>query len=145
MRTYQRIIPAVALASAVIFSGCSSKTRASITTDVKNVGTEVSNAAAKVKDNTVEVAARNVATQQGEEQFKNAGHELNGPLTCEAKIADSAKKVDVTCSGTTKSGGVAVLNGTTDEVPGASVNALTGRFVGTVDGTSVFTTDRLGG
>ena len=42
-------------------------------------------------------------------------------------------------------GGAAVLTGTTNELPGASVVSLNGQFTGTVDGATVFTTQRLGG
>jgi hypothetical protein len=91
------------------------------------------------------VLARNIATQQGEEQFKNAGNELDGPLTCDAKVQDGVDKIDISCSGKTKSGGAATLTGTTNELPGASVVALDGQFTGAVDGTTVFTTEHLGG
>ena len=102
-------------------------------------------AAGSAVDSAAEVLARNVATRQGEEQFKGAGQELSGPLSCEAKVHDGVAKVDITCAGTTKAGGAASLTGITDEIPGASAVALTGSFVGTVDGKQVFTTQRLGG
>ena len=60
-------------------------------------------------------------------------------------MQDGVKKVAITCAGRTKSGGVAALTGTTDEIPGASVVSLTGQFAGTVDGKQVFATQRLGG
>ena len=42
-------------------------------------------------------------------------------------------------------GEAAALTGTTAEIPGASVVELEGEFTGTVNGTQVFTTQRLGG
>jgi len=98
-----------------------------------------------VANNAAEALARNIATQQGEEQFKNAGHELDGPLTCDAAVKEDVSKIDINCTGTTKDGGAAALTGSTNEIPGASVVSLDGDFTGTVDGTSVFTTQSLGG
>ena len=132
------------MVAALAGSGCSSKTRSSLSSDARNVGTEVANAAASAKNNAAETLARNVATQQGEQQFKSAGQELAGPLTCEAKIQDGISKVVINCTGKTKAGGAAVLSGTTSEIPGASVVALNGEFIGSVDGAQVFTTQRLG-
>jgi Tfp pilus assembly protein PilV len=54
-------------------------------------------------------------------------------------------KIDISCTGTTKAGGAAALTGTTNELPGASVVSLNGQFAGTVDGSTVFSTQRLGG
>jgi len=140
-----RIAYGAVLALALLSTGCSSKTRESIATDLQTAATNVANAADKATDDVAEALARNIATQQGEEQFKNAGHELDGPLTCNAAVEDGIAKIDVNCTGTTKSGQAAVLTGTTNEVPGASVVSLDGDFTGTVDGTEVFTTQRLGG
>lgn len=124
----------VVAASLAIAAGCSENTRDSVKTDVQSA----TNAAA-------ESVARNVATQQGEEQFKNAQHELAGPLVCKATVQTNAAKIDVTCSGTTKAGKAASLKGTTNELPGSSVVSLNGSFVGSVDGAEVFNTERLGG
>lgn len=137
--------PLIVTASLLAFTGCSSNTKASVSSDVRNAGTDIANGVGNVADNAAETAARNIATQQGEEQFKNAKQELNGPLTCTAKVKSGVSKIDVNCTGTTKQGGVAVLSGVTDEVPGASATQLTGQFVAKVDGKEVFTTKRLGG
>jgi hypothetical protein len=129
-----RIVQAVAIAAFLAAAGCSANTRSSAKSDVENA----TNAAA-------ETVARNVATQQGEEQFKNAQHELTGPLKCTAKVQANAAKIDIACSGATKDGKAASLSGTTSELPGASVVSLNGTFVGSVDGAEVFNTQRLGG
>lgn len=134
-----------AAAGLMLVSGCSSDTKASISSDARNVGTDIANAAGDVKDNAAEVLARNIATQQGEEQFKNAGSELDGPLECTATTDSGASKIDISCTGTAKSGGKAELTGTTSEIPGASATQLEGQFVGMVDGKQVFSTDKLGG
>ncbi len=135
----------VMVAGALVFAGCTSDTRASLTTDLQTAASEVGNAAGQVTDAAAETLARNIATQQGEEQFKNAGQELDGPLVCEAKVEDGVAKIDINCTGKTKAGGAATLTGATNELPGASVVSLNGQFTAMVDGTTVFTTQRLGG
>ena len=131
---HSRLVRSIVVAASLTAAGCSANTRASVKSDVQNA----TNAAA-------ESVARNVATQQGEEQFKNAQHELAGPLICKATVQKNAAKIDVTCSGTTKVGKAATLRGTTNELPGSSVVSLNGSFVGSVDGVEVFNTERLGG
>ena len=133
------------LVAALAVTGCSKDTRNSVTSDLRSAATAVGDAAGDATNAAAEAAVRNIATQQGEEQFKNAGKELDGPLNCTAKIEDGAAKVDVDCTGTVKAGGAAKLTGTTSELPGASVVELKGSFVGTVDGNQVFTTESLGG
>jgi hypothetical protein len=133
-----RIAHGLIIAAALAVAGCSSDTRASLGTDIGNAVGQATNA-------TAELLARNIATQQGEEQFKNAGQELAGPLACEAKVQDGVAKIDINCTGTTKAGGAAALTGATSEIPGASVISLNGDFTATVDGAMVFTTQRLGG
>src|SRR3954447_12995733 len=140
-----RIACGVVLATAVLGTGCSSKTRESIATDLQTAATNLSNGAENVTNDVAEALGRNIATQQGEEQFKNSGHELDGPLTCQATVKTDASNMDINCTGTTKSGEAAVLSGTTDELPGASVVSLSGNFTGTVAGAQVFTTQQLGG
>ena len=126
-------------------AGCSSDSRQSIKTDVQSAISTVGNAAGNAVDSAAEVAVRNIATQQGEEQFKNVKQTLSGPLTCTAKVASGVSKIDVSCTGQTATGGAATLQGTTDEIPGASVVSLKGQFVGSIDGKQVFSVDHLGG
>jgi len=140
-----RIIATAVLAGALAVSSCSSETQSSIETDVRSAASDVAEAADEAANDAAEALARNIATQQGEEQFKNAGHELDGPLTCEATITDGLSEIAISCTGTTQAGGAAALTGTTDEIPGASVVELEGQFSGTVDGTEVFNTTSLGG
>lgn len=140
-----RIAHGVMVAAALTIAGCNSDDRASIATDLQTAATNIAAAAGDVANNAAEALARNIATQQGEEQFKNAGQELDGPLTCTAKVEAGVAKIDINCTGKTKAGGAATLTGSTNEIPGASVVSLDGQFTGAVDGTSVFTTQRLGG
>jgi hypothetical protein len=107
----------------------------------------VGDAADEAGDDAAELAARNIATQQGEEQFSAAGQPLDDSgLTCEATVGgEGVDGVSIDCAGTTAAGGAATLTGATTEVPGASVTSLEGDFVGTVDGAEVFTTQTLGG
>ncbi len=139
------IVRLAVAASTLAVVGCSSEARSSISSDVQTAATDVGNAVEDGTTAAAEAVARNLATQQGEEQFTNAGHELSGPLTCTATVNDGVAKIDINCTGTTKAGGAAVLTGATSEIPGASVVSLDGSFIGTVDGTEVFTTQRLGG
>jgi hypothetical protein len=136
---------AVVAALALTVTACSSETRSSIATDLQTAASDVGEAIDETTRDAAEALARNVAKEQGEEQFNNAGHELATDLTCEATIADGVSQIDVKCTGTTTAGGAAELTGTTNEIPGASVVTLDGQFVGTVDGQEVFTTQRLGG
>ena len=140
-----RLLHVAILAAALAITSCSSDTKASVETDLRSAATDIANAAGDATNAAAEALARNIATQQGEEQFKNAGQELDGPLTCDAKVQDGVAKIDISCTGKTKAGGAATLTGATNELPGASVVSLNGDFTGVVDGTTVFTTQRLGG
>lgn len=145
--TTRHITRALLVAAVAAFgvAGCSSDTNESIATDLQTAVTAVGDAAGDVTDDAAEVLARNIATQQGEEQFNNAGHTLDGPLTCTSSVTDGADSIAIECTGTTQAGGAAVLTGATSEIPGASVVSLEGEFTGTVDGQEVFTTEDLGG
>ena len=107
---------------------------------------EVDEAVDEAATDAAELVVRNLAAEQGEQQFEDAGFPLDGQgLACEATVGDGLDSVEVTCTGTTEDGGSAQMTGTTDELPGASVTELEGRFTGTVDGTEAFSTDTLGG
>ena len=140
-----RLAHAAAVAAVLMIAGCSEDTQDAVESDLESAVTEVGDAVGEAADDAGEALARNIATQQGEEQFNNAGHELDGPLTCEATVQDGVAQIDISCTGTTQDGGAAALTGTTNEIPGASVVTLDGEFTGTVDGEEVFTTERLGG
>lgn len=143
--THRRISTILLAAAALAFAGCSDDTQDSIGSDLQNVATDVGEVVDEAGNDAAEALARNIATQQGEEQFTNAGHALDGPLECTAAIADGVSQIDIDCTGVTQEGGAAVLTGSTSEIPGASVVSLEGDFVGTVDGAEVFSTGQLGG
>jgi len=140
-----RLAHAAVVAAMLTIASCSEDTQDAVESDLQTAATEVGDALGEAANDAAEVLARNIATQQGEEQFTNAGHALAGPLTCEATVQDGVAELDISCTGTTQAGGAAALTGTTNEIPGASVVALAGDFTGTVDGEEVFTTERLGG
>ncbi len=120
----------------------------SLVQDVQDAAnTVVSNAeqaAGDAVNAAAETAVRNVAAQAGRAEFSDAGHPIEGDLTCEATVAGNASQVDVTCNGTTEAGGTALLTGQTSELPGAGVTDIAGTFTGTVNGEEVFTADALG-
>lgn len=113
---------------------------------VQTAVSAVEEAVGEAASDAAELAVRNIATQQGEEQFTDAGHALDDAgLDCTATADDGLASVSVTCTGTTEDGGQAELIGSTGELPGASVTELEGQFTGTVDGEEVFSADALGG
>jgi len=140
-----RLVYGAAVAVVLTFAACSEDTQDAVESDLESAATEVGDAVGDAANDAAEALARNIATQQGEEQFNNAGHELAGPLTCEATVEDGVANIAISCTGTTQAGGAAALTGTTNEIPGASVVTLDGDFTGTVDGEEVFSTERLGG
>jgi len=157
MHRHRTLVAAVAVIAALGVSACSDEeqddladTADSVADDVadaaESAATAVGEAVDETGDDAAELAARNIATQQGEEQFSAAGHELDDSgLSCEATVEDGVDGVAIDCTGTTADGGAAALTGSTTEIPGASVTSLEGNFSGTVDGTEVFTTQTLGG
>jgi len=110
-----------------------------------DVAEEVSTAVDEGSNDAIEAAARNIASAQGEDEFSAADIEIEGDLTCEANADDEADAVDISCTGTSTDGQDLALDGTTDEIPGASVTELEGTFTGTADGEEVFSVDTLGG
>lgn len=151
---FTRVLLVAPLAVAVL--ACSEEDRESIVTDVENAADDVEeearSAASEAEDaageagrDAAELVARNVATEQGEEEFANAEQPLDGKLSCEATANDAMDAVEVSCTGTTQDGEDATMEGTTSELPGASASELEGTFTGTVAGEQVFEVDTLGG
>lgn len=130
--------------SVLLAAGCSDDTADSIEDDVETVVTEAADAVDDLSEDAVELATRNFVSEQAEEEFDDAGHPIDGELTCTADAASDLTAVEVACSGTTVDGASAELLGTTSELPGVSITELEGDFVGTVDGDEVLQTDRLG-
>lgn len=137
LRTSFLLAPALAL---TLLAACSDDDDG-----LDEAASDVSEAVDSGTDDAVEVAARNIASAQGEDEFAAAGVDVEGDLSCEATVADEADAVEISCTGTGTDGEALKLAGTTDEVPGASVTELEGTFVGTADDEEVFTVDTLGG
>ncbi len=146
----------VAPLAVAAFASCSDEDRESILTQVDDAAdevedagrsavTEVGEAADDVGRNAAELAARNLAARQGKEEFANADRPLDGRLRCEATASDELDAVEISCTGTTEDGEDATMEGTTSELPGASVTELEGTFTGTVAGEQVFEVETLGG
>jgi hypothetical protein len=113
--------------------------------NAEDMVTEVSEAAGNVADNAVEVAARNLASAQGEDEFAANGIDVEGDLTCEATSNGDKTAIEVSCTGTATDGSSLSLEGVTSEMPGASLTELEGEFTGSADGEEVFSVDTLGG
>lgn len=137
-----------ALISAIVLLGaaaCSDDTQESVEEDVRTAITDAVEVIDEASEDAVELAARNFASVQAGQEFEAAGYAIDGDLTCEADATSDLTAVEISCTGTTVDGGEASMSGTTSEFPGLSFNELDGDFVGTVDGTEVFSTERLGG
>ncbi len=104
-----------------------------------------SSAVGDIADGAVELAARNLASAQGEDEFSAAGFEVDGDLRCEAEATGDRSAIQISCTGTSTDGSALVLEGTTSEMPGASLTELEGAFTGTADGNEVFVVETLGG
>jgi hypothetical protein len=138
MRSFRPQLLLGAVLSLALLGACSSD-------DVDDAAESVSTAVDEASNDAVETAARNIASAQGEDEFSAANIDIDGDLTCEANADDAAEAVDISCTGTSADGQALTLEGTTDEIPGASVTELEGSFVGTADGQEVFSVDTLGG
>ncbi len=141
-RTASAVAAIVLVVSA---AACDDDTQESVEEEVESAVTEVVDAVDEVSEDAVELAVRNFANQQGGQEFEDAGHPIDGDLDCEADATNDLTAVDISCTGTTVDGGEASLSGTTSELPGMSFDELDGDFTGSVDGTEVFSTERLGG
>ncbi|TVR22664.1 MAG: hypothetical protein EA389_13240 [Ilumatobacter sp.] len=135
------LIGALALAT---ITACSDEARDAIGDDVETAITEVSVFIDDAARDAAELAARNFAALQAEQEFEKVGHQVTGDLICEADATDSLTSIEITCEGETEDGSAARMHGTTDEFPGASFNELQGQFIGEIDGTEVFRVATLG-
>jgi hypothetical protein len=138
-RVHLLLAPALSLA---LLGACSSDDDGEGADDVAE---DVGDAVDEASSDAVEATARNIASAQGEDEFSAADIDIEGDLTCEATADEAADAVEISCSGTSTDGQDLALEGTTDEIPGASVTELEGSFVGTADGEQVFSVDTLGG
>lgn len=140
----KRSLVVVAIAAAALAGACSEESRDALEDDVRSAVSDAVDVASEAGRDAIEAAARNFAAVQGRQAFERAGYELDGELDCTADVTDGFDQVDVSCTGTTTDGTAVEVQGTTNEIPGLSINELDGEFVGTVDGEEVFSTGRLG-
>lgn len=105
---------------------------------------DVAEAIEEVGEDAVELAVRNLARMQAQDEFADAGHPIDGELSCTADASEALDAVEIGCVGETEAGQSASMTGTTTELPGESLTELEGEFVGLVDDQEVFRTDALG-
>jgi hypothetical protein len=111
----------------------------------EDIRSDVSDAIDEGTQDAVELAARNLAARQGADEFDSNGIDVDGDLDCEATAAGDNTNLEVMCTGTSTEGQDLAIEGTTTEMPGASLTELEGTFTGTADGEEVFSVDTLGG
>lgn len=112
--------------------------------EISDIGGNVADAIEEFGEDSVELAARNLASIHGTDEFADTGYSIDGDLECTADATEDLTAVDISCGGATEDGSVAALTGTTTELPGASLTELEGTFVGLIAGDEVFRTDALG-
>jgi hypothetical protein len=93
-------------------------------------------------EDTVELAARNMAREGGEQEFRNEGIEVSGDLDCSATSDAGAQSVSVDCTGTSVDGQDLTLEGELAVADGEIVDSS--GFVGTADGDRVFEVSCVG-
>jgi hypothetical protein len=96
----------------------------------------------EVVNDTVELAARNVAAEGGEQKFRNEGIDVSGGLDCSATSDAGAQTVSVDCTGSSTDGQSLTLVGELTAADGEIVDSS--GFIGTADGEEVFNVDCVG-
>ena len=96
----------------------------------------------EVVNDTVELAARNVAAEGGEQKFSDEGIDVSGGLDCSATSDAGAQTVSVDCTGSSADGQSLTLVGELTVADGEIVDSS--GFIGTADGEEVFNVDCVG-
>jgi hypothetical protein len=96
----------------------------------------------EIVDDTVEVAARNVASEGGKLEFAKSDIDVDGDLDCTATAESGAQTLAVTCTGTSTEGQSLTLDGQLTVADGEIVDSS--GFVGKADGEEVFNVDCVG-
>jgi hypothetical protein len=110
--------------TAVIATGCSKEQRQELVND------------------TVEVAARNIAKEGGEERFADEGIQVADGLECSSTSDVDAGTVSVDCTGSSTDGAALTLTGQLSVADGEIVDSS--GFIGEADGKEVFSEDCVG-
>ena len=110
--------------TAVIATGCSKEQRQELVND------------------TVEVAARNIAKEGGEERFADGGIKVADGLDCSSTSDVDAGTVSVDCTGSSTDGAALTLTGQLSVADGEIVDSS--GFIGEADGKEVFSEDCVG-
>ena len=95
-------------------------------------------------DEGAEAVVRNAVAAAGEAAFENEGYEVDGTLDCEATSAGGAERIQVSCTGTSAAGEELAIDGEARTGAAEGDDNISGSFVGTADGTEVFSEDCLG-
>ena len=96
----------------------------------------------EVVNDTVELAARNVAAEGGEQKFREEGIDVSGGLDCSATSDAGAQTVSVDCTGSSTDGQALTLVGELTVADGEIVDSS--GFIGTADDDEVFNVDCVG-
>jgi hypothetical protein len=96
----------------------------------------------EIVDDTVEVAARNVASEGGALEFQKSDIDVDGDLDCTANAESGAQTLAVTCTGTSTDGQSLTMDGQLTIADGEIVDSS--GFVGKADGDEVFNVDCVG-
>ena len=96
----------------------------------------------EIVDDTVEVAARNVASEGGALEFQKSDIDVDGDLDCTANAETGAQTLAVTCTGTSTDGQSLTMDSQLTIADGEIVDSS--GFVGKADGDEVFNVDCVG-
>lgn len=96
----------------------------------------------EIVDDTVEVAARNVASEGGALEFAKSDIDVDGDLACNANAEGGAQSLAVTCTGTSTEGQSLTMDGQLTVADGEIVDSSA--FVGKADGDEIFNVDCVG-
>ena len=96
----------------------------------------------EIVDDTVEVAARNVASEGGALEFQKSDIDVDGDLDCTANAESGAQTLAVTCTGTSTEGQSLTMDGQLTVADGEIVDSS--GCVGKADGDEVFNVDCVG-
>jgi hypothetical protein len=96
----------------------------------------------EIVDDTVEVAARNVASEGGALEFEKSDIDVEGDLDCTADAQTDAQTLAVSCTGTSTEGQSLTMDGQLTIADGEIADSSA--FVGKADGDEVFNVDCVG-